>query len=284
MLAAVFAAVVMGSLGFFVKESGLASNTMAFFRFLIGAVVMGIPIIAASVSKRRALHFSPSSFFSGFAIGCCILFYFKAVTLISIGIACFLMYIGPAFAIVGEAILLHKIPSTRDRFILLASLVGVLLLSQIGFSADKNSLPIGGVIVALLSAVSYGAYILLNRRIPYEVELGERTFWQFVAGLGVIIISFLFESPDWGHVGGAWLYILIVGLVHGVLVLLLVAYAIKHLSAMQYGTLAYLEPIVATVLGFLCYQDTLSIPQAIGIVLILGAALFQCLPKKETTK
>jgi drug/metabolite transporter (DMT)-like permease len=282
MFAAATAAIVMGTLGYFVKESHLAANTMAFFRFLIGALVMSVLVVVNVIRRHKKLQFSASSFFSGLAIGCCILFYFKAITMINIGIACFLLYIGPAFAIVGEALLIRRFPSRRNCFILFASLLGVLFLSQIVTSSSGVGTLHGfGLCIALLSAVSYGTYILLNRRIPEKVDLCERTFWQFWAGVAVILVSFLIEKPSWEHVSASWIYILIVGLIHGVLVLFLVAYAIKYLSAMQYGTLSYLEPIVATVLGFLCYSEVLSVLQVVGIALILIAAILQCLPEKQ---
>ena len=57
--------------------------------------------------------------------------------------------------------------------------------------------------------------------------------------------------------------------------------AIQLLEVHEYGTISYLEPMVATLLGVLVYAETVSFWQAIGCLMILVAGVKQvCLARK----
>lgn len=273
----------MGTLGYFVRESH-QTNVLAFFRFSIGLVIMGA-IMAVRIWKREEkLTVSHTSFYSGICIGLCILFYFYAIERMNIGVAAFLIYIGPVFAIIGETIIIRHLPSVRERVAIGIAIAGVLCISSLDYNTLLSGNGAEGLIFAMLSALTYGGYILLNRRIPHGVTLFKRTFWQSFAATTAITISFLFDIPSTEGLKEATPYFLIVGIVHGFAVLLLVAYAIKGLSATQYGSLSYIEPLTATVLGYLIYGDKLSIEQSFGILLIVLSTTIQCVLIKQKEK
>ena len=73
----------------------------------------------------------------------------------------------------------------------------------------------------------------------------------------------------------AWAWLIAIGVVHGFVVLLLVAYAIRKLPAVQFGTVSYLEPVVAVGVGCFFYGETVSFLQGIGFVLVLIASAIQ---------
>lgn len=109
----------------------------------------------------------------------------------------------------------------------------------------------------------------------------QRTFWQFVAGVAVLAGPFLMQGNPLEHVDTGWPYLLCIGVLQGFLVLLLVAYAVKHLSAIRYGTIAYVEPVLAVALGWMVYQDSMSPLQWLGVVLVLAASAAQSLLPQE---
>lgn len=284
MTATIVAAILMGSLGYLVRQAEVDAGVTALFRFVIGFVIISAIVGVDAIVRRGRIPFSASSLLSGAAIGLCILFYFYAIERISIGLAAFTLYLGPVFAIIGEAIISRRVPSPKQLVIITLAFVGFFLISSItsiSFSGDGQG---WGVLFALLAGIFYGAYILLNRLIPEKVTLKLRIFWQFLAAVIAIGSTLLFQDISFEGIQSGWPYVVTIGLVQGFLVLMLTGYAIKHLSSIEFGSLSYIEPLVAVILGFYVYNEDLSATQIAGIVLIVAATMIQCLTLKSNKK
>lgn len=279
-LAALVAAVLMGCLGFLVRKTGTDAAVVAFFRFSIGFVLMSCVVLYYWRKKQEKVGFSPSSFFSGISIGLCILFYFFALQNTSIGLAAFVMYLGPVFAIIGEAVMRRRLPGVREWLIIVLAFSGFVMISSLGDAEGLNK----GTLYALLSGIFYGGYILINRFIPGQITLPVRVFWQFLAAVVAIGLVLLCTGCSFAGVATGWPYVLTIGVVQGFAVLLLTGYAIKHLSAIEFGALSYAEPLVALLLGIVLYDESMTSIQIVGIMLIVAGMVVQCLPEKSEKK
>lgn len=278
LVAAVVAAVLMGVLGFFVRETHCTAQGCSFARFIIGLLLITPLVCRRPAQDKARLPFSLSAVFSGAGISLCILFYFLAITQISVGIAALLLYTGPVFAAAGESLLRRSLPPRRDILLMLASAAGIVLVTICAGSAAtaQEQTPIGYV-YGLLSGVCYAAYILLNRQIPGHISLSVRTFWQFAAGSLVLLVPLLLTDAPYAGLSTGWPYLLSIGVLQGFAVLLLVAYAVRRLSAIEFGTISYLEPAVAVALGWLVYGENITPGQWCGFALVLGASALQSL-------
>lgn len=283
LIAAVIAAVLMGVLGFFVRETHCSAQGCSFARFIIGLVLI-IPLVCCHKAPGAGrLPFSLPAVLSGAGISLCILFYFLAITQISVGIAALLLYTGPVFAAVGESLLRRSLPPRRDVLLMLASAAGIVLVTICAGApaADQVQEPMGYA-YGLLSGVCYAAYILLNRQIPGHISLAVRTFWQFAAGSLVLLVPLMLTDTPYAGVGTGWPYLLCIGVLQGFAVLLLVAYAVRRLTAIEFGTISYLEPAVAVALGWVVYGESITPGQWCGFALVLGASALQSLlPSKQ---
>ena len=276
LIAAIVAAVLMGVLGFFVRETHCSAQGCSFARFLIGMVLI-VPLVFCRRAEGGArLPFSLPAVVSGAGISLCILFYFLAITQISVGIAALLLYTGPVFAAVGESLLRRSLPPRRDIMLMLASAAGIVLVTVCAGApaADQVQEPMGYA-YGLLSGVCYAAYILLNRQIPGHISLAVRTFWQFAAGSLVLLVPLLCTAEPYAGLSTGWPYLLCIGVLQGFAVLLLVAYAVRRLTAIEFGTISYLEPAVAVALGWLVYGESITPGQWCGFALVLGASALQ---------
>lgn len=273
--AAVLAAVLMGLLGFFVRQTECSAQGCSFARFAIGLVLM-VPMLAMQCRKGQgSFRFSASAAFSGAGISLCILFYFIAITRISVGIAALLLYTGPVFAAVGEALWQRRLPAAREVLLMAGSLLGIVLVTL--FAGGDWSGSLSGYIYGLLSGACYAAYILANRQIPAEISLSQRTFWQFAAGCLVLLPPLLLTAEPYAGIQEGWPYLLCIGILQGFAVLLLVAYAVRRLSAIEFGTISYLEPAVAVLLGYLVYAEAITPGQWVGFALVLLSSAVQTL-------
>lgn len=275
--AAVAAGTLMGTLGFFVRESACSASLCAFVRFAVGLLLL-CPLLLRGCMGGRDFRFSWTAAVSGAGISLCILFYFMALQLIPVGVAAMMVYAGPVLAAVAEAVWNRRCPGVRDAVPMLLSLFGLLAVACFAEGADHGQeLNHAGLLYSVLSALSYSVYLLLNSRIPQEVTLGRRTFWQFVTGCIILALPLTIGAGEWQGMGGGWPYLLIIGVCHGLLVMVLIAFAARHLSAIQYGTFAYLEPTVAVLLGYLVYAEQMTPGQWCGFALVVAAACTQAL-------
>lgn len=275
--AAVAAATLMGTLGFFVRESACSAPLCAFVRFAVGLLLL-FPLLLRGCMGGRDFRFSGMAAVSGAGISLCILFYFMALKLIPVGVAAMLVYAGPVLAAAAEAVWNRRLPCVRDAVPMLLSLFGLLAVACFAEESDhSHELNPVGLLYSVLSAVCYSVYLLLNCRIPQGVTLGRRTFWQFVAGCIILALPLMSGGELWQGLRGGWPYLLTIGVCHGLLVMVLIAFAARRLSAIQYGTFAYLEPTVAVLLGYLVYAEQMTPGQWCGFALVVAAACSQAL-------
>ncbi len=271
----------MGSLGLFVKESGCSAEGCALARFAIGLLLLAG--LSCRALRAAAFRFSPSSALSGVGIALCILFYFMAMERIPIGLAALLLYTGPLFAALGEALVARRCPGRRELLLLAAAAAGIVLVSCGGAGLPGAGGSAWGLLLGLLSGLFYAVYILLNRLIPEGVPLTLRTFWQFAAGTLVLLLPLLRTEAPFAGLAAGWPFVLCIGVLQGYAVLLLVAYAVRRLNTVQYGSVSYLEPVVAVALGWALYHEGMQPLQWGGVALVIAASLAQSLlPPKQS--
>ncbi len=273
-VAAAVAAILMGTLGFFVRESHCSAQCCSFARFFIGMVLFWL--VWRLERWRGHDHYvcSGAALASGAGISLCILFYFLAIQHTSVGAAALLLYTGPVFAALGESLLQRRFPPVKDAVLISLAALGVALVSIFAPEGGQGGSH-AGLIYGILSGLCYSAYILCNRQIPAHVSLIARAFWQSAAGVIILLLPLLFSACDMEHVWTGWSYLACIGFLQGFAVLLPAAYAMKKLSAIKYGTIAYLEPMVAVALGFFVYRENITLGQWEGLALVVAATVCQ---------
>lgn len=273
-VAAVVASFLMGTLCIFVRESACSAQLCSFARFSIGLLLIGVAGVALICGHRGSLKFSGKSFVSGIGISLCILFYFLAIKETSAGIAALLPATGPLFSAVWIALLEHHLPPRRDGILILTAGLGIVLVSLFAGHSENGHNDTLGILYGLLSGLFYSLYIMLNRLMNPEVTLLQRTFWQSLAGSIVLLIPLLCaQCGTWDNFSIGWPWLIGIGLCQGVGVLLLVAYAMRRLSSLEFGIVSCLEPTEAAFIGCLIYGETLRTGQLCGFVLVLAAIL-----------
>lgn len=265
----------MGTLGFFVREAPCSAPLCGFARFAIGLLLLMPLVLWRAARGARVWAFSWQAALSGIGIGVCILFYFLAMRCTTIALAVLLVYTGPVLAAIGESLLNRSLPPARDAVMLALSLFGLVLVC-IGGGAEHAANGMGAC-YSLISALGYAVYLLCNSHMPEQVGLMRRTFWQFLAGCLFAAIPLCCVEQPLRGLAESWGWLLSIGACHGFVVMLLIVYAARRLSSIQYGTIAYLEPVVAVSVGVLVYHEMLEPAQWAGFVLVIAVSLVQSL-------
>lgn len=134
---------------------------------------------------------------------------------------------------------------------------------------------LAGPVALTLASASWALGTVYSKRNPTDTSPYAASAVQMVAG-GVVItlLGLVIGEADqwrWSTSGiGALAYLVVFGSIVGFTAY---AYALRHASATVVGTYAYVNPVVAVLLGWMILHEAIT-PRTIGaMVLILGAVL-----------
>ena len=198
----------------------------------------------------------------GVVLGVMNLAFYAAISRIPLGIGVALEFLGPlAVGIAGSRRRLDL------AWVALAA-GGVLALSR----GDTHALNLVGVLLALLAAAAWAAYILVNARMGAMFNDGS--------GLAVAMcVAAVIALPLGIPAGGRQLlspHVLLIGAAVGVLSsaipYTLEMEALRRIAPSVFGVLMSLEPAVAALAGFLILGQGLSLRELAGIALVILAS------------
>jgi drug/metabolite transporter (DMT)-like permease len=160
-----------------------------------------------------------------------------------------------------------------------AGLMGVLILLVPGIQNPGDFFQGGGPLLLLGSSFSWaiGSFIVRHRKMPVD-HLLAAAYQMAIGGLILVVIGLGLGEVSSIHANsfnvqgiGAFCYLLVVGSLIG-----FVAYnwLLGHVSAPVVGTYAYVNPVVAILVGWLLNGEAITIWIVGGMVVILaGVAL-----------
>ncbi len=195
--------------------------------------------------------------------------YFSCQKITSLAVASILLYTAPSIVVILSAIL-WKEPVTKKKLLaLLLTLLGCALVCGV-FAGDLTVTP-AGVLLGLGAGFFYALYSIFGRyalRAGYDAR--TTTVWTFVfAGVGSLFFIRPAELAELGAAPSLWLGAL--GLVAGATVAPYLLYA--RVESGKASIMASLEPVVATLVGVLVFQEAMSGLTLLGIVCVLAGVV-----------
>lgn len=265
---------LMGLLVRGLNEAGIASMEVCFIRSVVTFASLFLIIL---FFDRSAFRIRIKDIWCFIGTGACsVTFfnfcYFKTMTLTSLSVAAVLLYTAPAFVMLMSAVLFQE-KLTRQKLAALAlAFLGCAFVS--GIVGGAGALSAAGILYGLGSGFGYALYSIFGR---YALEKGYRSLTiSFYTFLCSVVCTFFLadtESVAAGLSGDTPLLIRSVILVLVVTLFPYLSYT-KGLSGVENGTasvLASVEPVVATLVGMVIYQEALSFWNFLGIAMVLGS-------------
>ncbi len=274
--------VIWGTLGIFVRNISVTSGELALYRAVMAAGVIGAVLAAtgqkidfAAIKKQL-----PLLLVSGVAMGFNWILLFEAYKYTTVSIATLSYYFAPVIVTLVCPILFKEKMTGRQMLCFVMSTLGIVMITGIGDAGgSKNML---GIALSLGAAMLYASVILINKFIK-NVEGIHRTLLQFVAAIAVLLPYVLVTSGV--TLGGlntfGWVNLLIVGLVHTGLAYCLYFPSLKELPGQKAAILSYIDPLVAVLVSVTVLGESMTLPQAVGGLLILGFTLYNELTPKK---
>ena len=273
--------VLYGTIGVFRHYIPLPSGLIACARGLIGALsLMLILLILRKKPDRTAIrrNFLPLAV-SGAALGANWVLLFEAYSRTTVAVATLAYYFAPILLLIIAPFALKELLTLRKVLCIFVALAGMVLISGVIGGGISG---LSGIAFALGAALLYPVIVLLSKKTT-EVNAFDKSIVQLLFAAAVTLPYTLF-AEKWSFsdfTRKAAILLLTVCVVHTGIAYALYFGALRALKAQTLAILSYIDPLVAVLLSALVLREPFGWPEAVGAVLILGAALISELPERR---
>ena len=275
----IIAACFWGSMGVFVRKLtafGFDSIQTVSIRVTLAAIIFSLFLFIKQRSGFKN-SFRDIPLFLGLGLGSILFFtvcYFTAITIMSLSTAAILLYTSPIWIMLMSIILFHEKLNCRKVIAVLSAFTGCVLVSGI----SGNAVTLKGLLIGLGSGIGYGLYsilgsVALKKYSPYTVT----TYTFLTAAVGSWIIckpaDMLAKFANADNLGVLILFCILTAIVTAVIPFLSYTLGLRSIEASKAGIIATIEPVEATILGFIFFSETITLLSGVGIVLVLAAVI-----------
>ena len=203
-----------------------------------------------------------------------------------LAVAALLLYTAPSFVMVLSLFIFRE-PFTKGKGLaLFAAFIGCCLVT--GVFAGRLTLTVAGLLYGLGSALGYALYSIFSklalRRYSSTTICAYSFYFALIAALVTIVPELQLPPVAAGELGGFLLRTagasLGLGFICAVLPYLFYTKGLGGLEAGRASVIAFLEPVVAAVLGLFLFAEPLTPAKMGGMLLILVSVAALSLRKK----
>jgi drug/metabolite transporter (DMT)-like permease len=206
------------------------------------------------------------------------------------GVAAVMLATIPAFTAIGEVLLLRTARMTLQLVgALVIGLAGVAVLMSRSLGLSGAPINTVGALALVVAAIFWSVASVLTRRLPLPSSKLLSSGAQMLAG-GVMlaVVAAAFGEPRRFHAaevsGQAWfalVYLIVMGSIVG---FTSYVWLIHHESPTKVGTYAYVNPVVAVLVGYFLGGEALGLRTILGTVLVLASVLLITLGKSTKSR
>ncbi len=269
-------AVAYGTAGIFGKlafEEGLSVSALLSARFVIAAVMMWVLVFALGEPARPSRR--------GVAVGlvlCSLAYigqtgaYFSSLERIDAALTILLAHVAPVFVALG-AVLFGRERLSRLTLVSLPIAVGGTALIALGALNGPVRADGVGIMLALLCALTYAAYILLSHAVVGEMNPITLTAWV-TTGVAVAFCGSAVATGDLPDTTArGWLLIVGLAVFSTVIAITFLAAGTAVVGPSVAVLLSTLEPVTATALALAVLGESLTAIQWVGGVLVIASVV-----------
>ena len=260
--------------GIFVALADVTPVTAAFFHAFYAIPLLLVVRAAWHKRDRRPARLRIGGAAAGVFLAIDLVLWHRAIELIGAGLATVVANIQVVFVGLFGFLLYGHRPTRRTLLCGAAAFAGLVLISGLGRDDAFGVDPALGTLLGLGSAVCYAVFIVGFQRsnpggmAPAPLALLDATVGTaFATAVIGVVGGGLDLAVTWPAHG--WLLALaVVGQVVG---WTLIAYALPRLPAISVSVLILAQPMLSVLWGRVFLDETLSVVQAAGVVVVLAA-------------
>lgn len=242
-------------------------------RCLIAAFILGIVMV---ITDKNLFKFKLRDLWCFLGTGLLSLMffsltYFYSMTYNGVCVAVILLYTSPVFVMLFSLLLFKEKITSKKITALVMTIAGCVLVSGV---AGGQSIGVKGIILGICSGVGYALYSIFSR---YALQKNYNSmtisFYTFLfCGLGCLPFSQPGEmlirlTPE------ANLLALGLGFICCVLPYLCYTKGLEYVENSKASIIVAVEPVIASFIGILVYQEQITVLKLLGVLLVLSAVV-----------
>ncbi|MBU8933526.1 MAG: DMT family transporter [candidate division Zixibacteria bacterium] len=280
-----------------IEPLGMGPTAIGFWRTMLGAVIL----FAATAATRQRILMPWSvmrwTIAAGFLFFLDLYFWHKSILYCGAGMATILANTQVlATAVLGFFVFKERL-GRRFAIAVLSAIGGVVLLIGIGSDVEFSSIYIRGVVLGLLTGVAYAHYLIVLKLAGHAREevvrrsTGQKGRVNYTA---MIAWTSLFSALFLGIAAGvdanetmlppgprSFLYVAGLALVVQALGWWTISRSLPRVAASRGGLALLLQPVLATVWGYMFFGERLGLLQIVGAVVTLTAIYIGSVSQKR---
>lgn len=252
---------------------GMSVDSVLFYRYAIATVMLSALMLVKGepFRVRRADILALAGAGILFALSSLLLF--ASYNYMDVGIASTILFVYPVFVAILMASFFRERISRITLLAIALALVGIALLSQGEGEGGTSSVSVTGIILVILSSLSYAIYMVaINKSRLRHISSLQMTFYSLVFGSLLFIVRLGFLTDLQMPPGAmSWACITSLGIFPTIISLLAMTVAIHDIGSTPTAILGALEPVTGLIIGIAMFGETLTGQSVSGILLILVA-------------
>lgn len=260
---------------------GVGSPTILCYRFLIAAVVMAIIMFFTRRSFRLSADVVVAVALLSILYASTAILLLESYKCIPSGVATTIHFLYPLVVTLTMSWLFKERISRSIYVAVVVSLLGVSLLAW-GYHTEGNFRL--GVTLALLTVVSYAAYIVgVMRSRASRVDSIVLTFYVLAFGaLLFLLYAMATTGIEAVHRWGDWRDLIMLAIVCTVLSDYTLILAIKRIGSTRTSILGSMEPLTAVVVGVVYFREHIDATSVVGLILVIVAVVMVIVQSTDT--
>ncbi len=285
-LCVTLAGILWGCIGIFIRHFSLALTSMQIVtvRTLLTVAILFIILL---LFRRDMLKIKLRDIWCFVGTGICsIIFfnycYFKCMNMTSLSVAAVLLYTAPAMVMIISSIVFKEKVTVQKISALLLAMLGCVLVS--GIAGTNALISKEGILVGLGAGLGYALYSIFSRA---ALNRGYKSLTIIFYTFLVALIG-LTPFTDWKAMGDImfenseeFLYCFLFAIVSTVLPYVFYTYGLTKLTPSKASIMASIEPVAATIVGFIFFNERPSTTAFFAIFCILFSIILLSLNKEN---
>ncbi len=265
--------------GVLYRYSNTSPETATFFRCFWGLPILYLAAYIERDSRgpmdRRAVAVAA---FAGILFAGDLIFWQHTINLVGAGLATVLGNLQIVVVAIAAWLLFAERPTSRTLVALPIILIGVVFIAGVLGGQNYGSDPVLGVGLGFLTALSYGGYLLVIRRISGRRTAGPVAISTTSTAIVAVIVGSLLGTLDLAPGWQATVWLILLGVSAQAFGYLFISLSLPRLPAVVTSIILLAQPVVSMGLAMVLLSETPSAGQLLGVVFVIGGIALATVP------
>lgn len=258
-----------------IKSSDTPTAIAGMYRLYLSAIIMlpFVPWKSLRSSKLDSKDWS-TVFLAGLLLGLHFLFWMESLVFTSVASSMVILALQPLFVMIGSYFMFRERASLLTVICLIAALLGSVIIAWGDIGVSREALIGDGL--SLIGTILLSAYMLIGQKVSPKINANLYSVAVFFIGGSVLLVYNLLNNLSLTRYNTSdWTYFLLLAIVPTIFGQYVFNLLLKSIGATTVSVGIIGEPVLAILLAYLFFGETISIFQFVGgLITLLGMLMY----------